>query len=156
MGKLLLPLSWSWARIKQSPWNISKSWTQTLDGTKETLRKPYTLLPRNQSWTRIWDTTHSRRLTGNWSSHVIWDRPLGRYPGHVTRPAKRQPAITNISAEERLLGWDTKIPWEFLWLLVRNCQNLLQYYVHSDLFIWLMVKGSKVKKVQLWSRNGRT
>ena len=94
--------------------NNSRSWTQTRDGTKEASRKPYTLLPGNRIWTRIWDATHSRKPTRNWSSHVTWDRPPGRYPGHVTRPAKRQPAISNISAEEVISDETRKFHVSFL------------------------------------------
>ena len=94
--------------------NNSRSWTQTRDGTKEALRKPYTLLPGNRIWTRIWDATHSRKPTRNWSSHVTWDRPPGRYPSHVTRPAKRQPAISNISAEEMISDETRKFHVSFL------------------------------------------
>ena len=56
---------------------------------------------------------------------MIWDRPLGRYPGHVTRPAKRQPAITNISAEEVISDETTNIPCEFSLIA---CEKLLKIY----------------------------
>ena len=95
--------------------NNSRSWTQTRDGTKEASRKPYIhCCQETRLEFRIWDATHSRKPTRNWSSHVAWGRPLSRYPGHVTRPVKRQPAITNISAEEVISDETQKFHVSFL------------------------------------------